>query len=312
MTNALREHFGKVAVLMGGLSAERDVSLQSGAAVLAALKDQGIDAHGIDAQRDVFEQLAKGRYQRAFLMLHGRGGEDGAIQGALEFMEIPYTGSGSAASAVCMNKVLTKQLWLSAGLPTPSFVVMDDAAQSAEVVEKLGLPLIVKPALEGSSIGMSKVEVSGELPDAWELAAGYGAPVMAERWIQGNEYTVTLLGKQALPVIRLQTPHNFYDYSAKYIANDTLYHIPCGLSEQQETAVQELSKKAFFMTGASGWGRVDLMMDADANPWLIEANTVPGMTDHSLVPMAAKAAGIDFQQLVVRILETSFRDEAAG
>ncbi len=296
------EHFGKVAVLMGGWSAEREISLKSGRAVLAALRAQGIEVQGIDVQRNIIEQLRDDHYNRAFIALHGRVGEDGVIQAALNLLGIPYTGSGVLASSLCMNKLMTKRVWRGTGLPTPDFVVMEAGFDSYTVVDRVGLPLIVKPALEGSSIGMTKVEKVEQLQDGWQNAARYGE-VIAERWINGGEYTVAILGTEALPVIKLDTPREFYDFEAKYSATDTQYHCPCGLPPSEEAALQSLASRAFTVTGASGWGRVDLMMDAMHKPWLIEINTVPGMTDHSLVPMAAAAAGISFEELVVRILE---------
>jgi len=301
--------FGKVAVLMGGDSAEREVSLKSGAAVLAALQRGGVDAHGIDAGADVLEQLKAGGYDRAFIILHGRGGEDGVIQGALERIGMPYTGSGVLGSALGMDKHRTKALWRGLGLPTPESVLMTDSA-SLEAADALGYPLMIKPSREGSSIGMSKVENLTQLQQAWETACRYDARVLAERWIVGREYTASTLQGEALPLIRLETPHTFYDYDAKYFADTTRYHCPCGLPEAEEAALRSLCLQAFEAVGASGWGRVDLMVDEQGRPWLIEVNTVPGMTDHSLVPMSARVAGIDFDELVLRILATSLEREA--
>ena len=297
--------FGKVAVLMGGWSAEREVSLRSGAEVLKALRAADVDAHGVDVGRDILDVLARERYDRAFIVLHGRGGEDGLIQGALEVLGLPYTGSGVAGSALGMNKLLTKRLWRGAGLPTPDFRVLEQDTDPRAVVDALGLPLIVKPALEGSSIGMTKVSQLEELGQAQETAAGCGGPVFAEHWVRGAEYTVAILDGQALPPIRLETPRSFYDYEAKYQADDTLYHCPCGLPADEEASLQRLALDAFNAVSGEGWGRVDLMRDGQGGAWLIEVNTVPGMTDHSLVPMAARAAGLDFQALVVRILATT-------
>lgn len=297
--------FGKVAVLMGGWSAEREVSLRSGAEVLKALRAADVDAHGVDVGRDILDVLARERYDRAFIVLHGRGGEDGVIQGALEVLGLPYTGSGVAGSALGMNKLLTKRLWRGAGLPTPDFRVLEQDTDPRAVVDALGLPLIVKPALEGSSIGMTKVSQLEELGQAQETAAGCGGPVFAEHWVRGAEYTVAILDGQALPPIRLETPRSFYDYEAKYQADDTLYHCPCGLPADEEASLQRLALDAFNAVSGEGWGRVDLMRDGQGGAWLIEVNTVPGMTDHSLVPMAARAAGLDFQALVVRILATT-------
>jgi len=297
--------FGKVAVLMGGWAAERDVSLNSGKAVLEALQARGIDAHGVDADRNVLDILQKGKFDRVFNIMHGRGGEDGEIQGALELLQIPYTGCGVMASAISMNKLMTKRIWSGADLPTPAFVVLTADSNFEAVVEKLGLPLIVKPANEGSSIGMSKVNKVEELQAAYECAAEYDALIFAEQWVTGNEYTIAILGDEALPVIRLEVKSDFYDYAAKYQSDETQYHCPCGLNKEEEQALQALAKTAFDVVSASGWGRVDVMRDQAGNFCLIEINTVPGMTDHSLVPMAAKSAGMNFEDLVVRILETA-------
>jgi D-alanine-D-alanine ligase len=294
--------FGKVAVLMGGLSAERPVSLKSGAAVLAALQRRGVDAHGVDVGRDIVPVLAQGGFDRAFIALHGRGGEDGVIQGLLESLGLPYTGSGVLGSALSMDKVRTKQLWQAVGLPTPAGADLHAGTRWDDVVKTLGLPLAVKPVREGSSIGTTRVERREQLEPAWRAAAQFDDRVMAEPWIQGPEYTVAILAGVALPVIRLETPRGFYDYNAKYEADDTRYHCPCGLDVAEEQRLQALALRAFESLGAYGWGRVDVMMDAHGNPWLLENNTAPGMTDHSLVPMAARAAGIDFDELVWRIL----------
>ncbi len=298
------EEFGRVAVLMGGQSAEREVSLKSGRAVLQALRGKGVDAHGVDVGDGVLELLAKGGYQRAFIVLHGRGGEDGVIQGALETIGMPYTGSGVGGSALGMDKYRCKLLWRALGLPTPDFVLLRDEAGLAEA-ERLGFPLMVKPVHEGSSIGMTRVDSREGLKTAWENAAQYDTEVMVERWIIGGEYTASILGEEVLPLIRLETPHSFYDYDAKYHADTTRYHCPCGLEQPEEQLLRALSMDAFRGVGALGWGRVDLLLDQARQPWLIEVNTVPGMTDHSLVPMAAKVQGIEFDQLVWRILETS-------
>ncbi|WP_303901772.1 D-alanine--D-alanine ligase [Thiohalomonas denitrificans] len=297
--------FGRVALLMGGLSAEREVSLKSGAACLAALERRGVDVHGIDAGRDVLDRLGTGGFDRVFIALHGRGGEDGAIQGALETMGLPYTGSGVLASALGMDKLRTKQVWMGGGLPTPAFEVLTADSDFASVAARLGLPLMVKPAREGSSIGMSRVESPEHLAAAYAEAARYDREVFAEAWVTGAEYTVAILSGEPLPAIRLETPHSFYDYEAKYRANTTRYHVPCGLHAEREAELGRLALDAFRGVGASGWGRVDIMADAEGRLWPIEVNTIPGMTDHSLVPMAAQAAGIDFDELVWRILETS-------
>ena len=297
--------FGKVAVLMGGLSAEREISLLSGNAVLAALKNKGVDAHGIDVDENIVSELSAGDYQRAFIILHGRGGEDGTIQGLLELMNTSYTGSGVMASSLAMDKLKTKQIWQAMGLPTPAFYILDSEESCERVLEILSLPLIIKPVLEGSSIGMSKVEKKDELIPAWEKAQRCGGTVIAESWIEGDEYTAAMLDVQVLPMIKLKTTHKFYDYDAKYTAQDTEYICPCGLSEQEELNFSELTKKAFDAVGASAWGRVDFMIDEDNKPWLIEVNTVPGMTSHSLVPMAAKQAGMSFEDLTLNILALS-------
>jgi D-alanine-D-alanine ligase len=296
------QDFGKVAVLMGGTSAERDVSLKSGAAVLAALQSAGVDAHGVDVGVDIAHVLQAGAYERAFIALHGRGGEDGVIQGLLNVLGIPFTGSGVLGSALSMDKVRSKQVWQAVGLPTLPFVVLDKDAQWEGVASGLGLPIAVKPAREGSSIGTTKVVRAEDLEPAWREAAQYDEVVMAEPWIEGGEYTVAILEGKALPVIRLETPHTFYDYAAKYEADDTQYHCPCGLDADFEASLQAMAVKAFNVLGASGWGRVDFMLDGKGQPWLLENNTVPGLTDHSLVPMAAKAAGISFEELVLQIL----------
>lgn len=295
--------FGKVAVLMGGWSAERTVSLNSGQAVLEALQHSGVDAHGVDVTREtVMHDLLEGQYARAFIILHGPGGEDGVMQGALEVLGLPYTGSGVMASALAMDKLRSKQLLEGAGIPTPPYLVLEEDFDPDYVVATLGLPLMVKPALEGSSIGMTKVNEAEELPAAWQMAASFKGEVLVERWIEGREYTVAILGDTPLPAICLETPRDFYDYEAKYQANDTRYLCPCGLADEEEHRLQRLALAAFQALGAEGWGRVDIMCTQDGTPFVIELNTVPGMTDHSLVPMAARAAGIDFAQLVLRIL----------
>jgi D-alanine-D-alanine ligase len=297
--------FGKVAVLFGGHSAERAVSLKSGTAVLGALKARGVTVHGIDAGPDVVVRLTEGGYHRVFIALHGKGGEDGALQGALETLGIPYTGSGVLGSALGMDKLRAKELWRGAGLPTPPFTVLDEGFDAARVVAEVGLPLIVKPICQGSSIGMTRVEREADLLAAYHAARRFDARVMAERWISGAEYTAAILLGQSLPLIKLETPRSFYDYEAKYSANDTRYLCPCGLDSAQEKSIQRVALRAFESLGCSGWGRVDIMCDSDGRPWLLEVNTVPGMTDHSLVPMAAHAIGLSFEELCWRILETS-------
>jgi D-alanine-D-alanine ligase len=299
--------FGKVAVLMGGWSAEREISLKSGQAVLAALRRKGVDAYGIDAGNDMLARLREGAYDRAFIALHGRGGEDGVVQGALEVLGLPYTGSGVLGSALCMHKLLAKRAWRGAGLATPEFIVLEAGFDPGTVTQQLGYPVAVKPVLEGSSLGVTKVESEAGLIVAYENAQRFGGPVIAERWIKGKEYTAAMLGDMSLPLIRLETPRAFYDYEAKYFSDSTRYHCPCGLSAQEEQGLQRFARQAFETLGAGGWGRVDFMVDEQGQPWLIEVNTVPGMTDHSLVPMAARAVGIEFDELVLRILMTARR-----
>ena len=299
-----KRNYGKVAVLMGGDSAEREISLKSGTAVLNALQRQGVNAHGVDAGSDVIQLLQEEHFERVFIMLHGRGGEDGVIQGALELIGLRYTGSGVLGSALGMDKYRSKLLWQGAGLPTPAAVLMTHKP-NMDAAKALGYPLIVKPAHEGSSIGMSKVGNEQELEKACHEASEYDRAVLVERWIVGREYTAAILDGRVLPLIRLETPHLFYDYAAKYLADTTLYHCPCGLPQQQESALQALALEAFESIDARGWGRVDMMLDEADQAWLIEVNTVPGMTDHSLVPMAARQAGIDFDELVLRILDSS-------
>ncbi len=297
------EALGKVAVLMGGWSAEREVSLNSGNAVLTALRQRNVNAIGLDVQRDtILSELQQGQFDRAFIVLHGPGGEDGVIQAVLDVLQIPYTGSGVAASALAMDKLKTKQLLEAVNLPTPKYKQLYRDTDFNYVCAELGLPLMVKPVLEGSSIGMTKVTEESALVGAYELAAQFKGDVIAEQWVTGKEYTVSILGTTALPVIRLETPHEFYDYDAKYQSNDTQYHCPCGLSKEVESQLQRLALAAFNAVGVTGWGRVDILMDEFDKPYIIELNTVPGMTDHSLVPMAAAAQGIDFSELVYRIL----------
>jgi len=297
--------FGKVAVMLGGTSAERPVSLNSGGAVLAALIRQGVDAHAFDPANRNLGDLISGEFDRVFIALHGRFGEDGCMQGALELLDIPYTGSGVMASAIGMDKWRTKLLWRAAGLPTADWAILDSSSDFAAVEKKLGLPIFVKPAREGSSIGMSKVTEHGTLKAAYDTAVEHDALVLAERFIDGAEFTVGILGDSALPLIRLQPADDkaFYDFEAKYIRNDTQYHCPAGLPDAQETALRQLALDAFRLIGGRGWGRVDLMLDSLGNPYLLEVNTSPGMTDHSLVPMAARVAGLDFDALCLAILE---------
>lgn len=294
--------FGKVAVMFGGRSAEREVSLKSGAAVLSALHAVGVDAHPFDPAERPLEALHAEGYDRAFIALHGRGGEDGSLQGALDWLGIPYTGSGVLASALAMDKWRAKLVWQAVGLPVPEHILLDAGSDFAAAEKVLGLPCFVKPANEGSSIGITKVKQPGELRAAWEVAARYDRCVIAERCLDGGEFTVGILGGEALPVIRIVPATEFYDYEAKYLRDDTQYRIPCGLDGQAERAMRELALKAFAALGGRGWGRVDILLDAQGRPYCLEANTAPGMTDHSLVPMAARAAGIEFSELVLRIL----------
>jgi D-alanine-D-alanine ligase len=301
----MKTEFGKVAVLMGGESAEREVSLKSGTAVLEALLRQGIDAVAIDTAHDVVVQLTKTDFDRVFIVLHGRGGEDGTIQGVLEHLGLPYTGSGVLGSALAMDKFRTKQVWQGMNLPTPASVLLDAETNFGAVVEQLSLPLMVKPSLEGSSVGISKVNSVEELASAWKTASEFNCEVIAEQYITGIEYTGAILDGIALPLIRLETPHEFYDFAAKYTENNTSYICPCGLDASKEKKLQELVMQAFLSTSCHGWGRVDFICDEAGQAWLIEVNTIPGMTDHSLVPKAAKVAGISFDELVLRILATT-------
>jgi D-alanine-D-alanine ligase len=299
------EQFGKVAVVMGGVAAERKISINSGTAVLEALKRQGVDALAIDVGDNPITVLTGRKIDRVFNIIHGRGGEDGVVQAVLECLEIPYSGSGVMASALTMDKLRTKLCWQGFGLTTPKWFVLKNSKDIDSCIEYLGFPVIVKPALEGSSLGMSKAINKSELEKALTVASEFKCDVYAEAWVKGEEYTVGILDGDALPVIRLETPNTFYDYQAKYESNSTLYHCPCGLSLQQEDELKVSALEACQVVGVKGWGRVDLFIDEANNAQLIEVNTVPGMTDHSLVPMAAKAQGIEFDELVWRILETS-------
>jgi D-alanine-D-alanine ligase len=300
--------YGRVAVLMGGSAAERAVSLRSGAAVYEALKNRGVDAIAVDVTGSPIAALAGLAVDRVFNIIHGRGGEDGVLQAVLEVLGIPYTGSGVMASALTMDKLRTKLCWRGAGLPTPLWFVLKSIDDIEACIEALGFPVIVKPAQEGSSIGMSKASHREELVQALAIASEFRCDVYAESWVFGKEYTVGILNGEALPVIRLETPNAFYDYEAKYNATTTQYHCPCGLPAEQEQALQALALSASEVVGVKGWARVDVFINDAGEPQLIEVNTVPGMTDHSLVPMAAKQAGIDFEELVWRILATSVAD----
>ncbi|WP_460216768.1 D-alanine--D-alanine ligase [Escherichia coli] len=300
----------KIAVLLGGTSAEREVSLNSGAAVLAGLREGGIDAYPVDPKEVDVTQLKSMGFQKVFIALHGRGGEDGTLQGMLELMGLPYTGSGVMASALSMDKLRSKLLWQGAGLPVAPWVALTRAEfekglsdkQLAEI-SALGLPVIVKPSREGSSVGMSKVVAENALQDALRLAFQHDEEVLIEKWLSGPEFTVAILGEEILPSIRIQPSGTFYDYEAKYLSDETQYFCPTGLEASQEANLQALVLKAWTTLGCKGWVRIDVMLDSDGQFYLLEANTSPGMTSHSLVPMAARQAGMSFSQLVVRILE---------
>lgn len=298
--------FGKVAVLLGGKSGEREVSLKSGNAVLSALQRQGVDAHAFDPAERSLSELS--RFDRVFISLHGRFGEDGTMQGLLDLMGIPYTGSGVMASAVGMDKWRTKLLWRASGVVTPDFAMLDANTDFAQVIKQLGLPLFVKPANEGSSIGITKVKTAEALPDAYALAAKADPLVIAEKYVGGGEYTVGILDGEALPIIRIVPKNEYYDFEAKYLRNDTEYHCPSGLDAAKELQIQQEALVAFKVLGCKGWGRVDFLMDEAGKHYFLEVNTSPGMTDHSLVPMAAKVAGMDFDALVLRILSMTLKD----
>jgi len=298
--------FGRVAVLFGGDSSEREISLLSGNAVLEALKSRGVDAQAIDPRDLPLSDLIAARFERVWIALHGPGGEDGTLQGALEYLGVPYTGSGVMGSAIGMDKLRTKRLAGASGVQTADFVVLRGSADFELALERLKLPLIVKPATQGSSVGMTKVERPEDLAGAFAAASSLESLVFAEPWLPGKEYTVAILQDEALPSIRIETPKTFYDYEAKYFRDDTRYFCPSGLAQSAEAHLKSLALAAFEATGASGWGRADFMMDAAGRPLLLEINTIPGMTSHSLVPMAARAVGIDFAELTWRVLETSF------
>ncbi|NNF17918.1 MAG: D-alanine--D-alanine ligase [Gammaproteobacteria bacterium] len=304
--------FGKVAVLMGGWSAERDISLLTGSAVLRALLAQGVDAHKIDPQEGFQRALLDGGFDRAFIALHGRGGEDGTVQGALEFLGIPYTGSGVLGSAICMDKVRCKQLFEAHGLQTPGYFLAASLADLEHIATRLGFPLAVKPAHEGSSIGLNKVDDFAALKEAYAVAVTLDSQVLVEQWIDGPEYTAAILGERVLPMIRIETPNLFYDYEAKYVSEDTRFHCPCGLPGDVEERLAEDCMTAFTAASARGWGRVDFMLDDTGAASFLEVNTVPGLTSHSLVPMAARQLGYGFDELAWRILETSLVENEPG
>ena len=299
--------FGKVAVLMGGTSSEREVSRMSGKPVLDALRARSVDAHGVDPADGLVEALRDGRFERAWIALHGRGGEDGIVQGTLETMHIPYTGSGVLGCALSMDKVRTKELLSVRGLGTPPYLVITGEQDFEGAVRALGLPMIVKPSGQGSSVGMTKVEAAEELPVAYREASKFDPCVLAEAWIHGEEYTAAILNNTVLPMVRIETPNTFYDYQAKYFSDATRYYCPSGLAEEEEQKFGRDALAAFVAIGAEGWGRVDFMLGRERRALILEVNTVPGMTSHSLVPMAAREAGLSFEELVWRILETSFR-----
>ena len=299
------EEFGRVAVMLGGRSSERAVSLDSGNAVLAALLARGVDAHAWDPAEKSMAEFAAAGFDRVWIALHGPGGEDGALQGALQWLDVPYTGSGVMASAIAMDKVRTKHLLRATGLPTPDYRVIHDRRDALRALDELGVPLILKPAGQGSSVGMSKVFDASDLDAAADLALQFGEPAIAEACVVGKEMTVGVLQGRALPTIRIETPRVFYDYHAKYESSETRYICPGTASADEEQRYLDLAIAAFDAVGASGWGRVDFMTGADDEPQILEINTVPGMTSHSLVPMAAREAGIDFEELCWRVLETS-------
>ena len=295
--------FGKVAVLLGGKSSEREISLMSGTAVLEALRRQGVDAHAFDTGERTLSEFASERFDRAFVILHGRYGEDGTIQGALDLMGVPYTGSGVMACALAMDKWRTKLVWQASGIPTPRFEMLTGDDNPAAVAKSLGLPLIVKPAREGSTIGLSKVTSAADVERAYLEAARHDPLVLAEQFVDGMELTAAILDKQSLPLVRIEAPGRNYDYKAKYFSDETKYYCPAGIDADLEERIKHICADAYAVIGCRGWGRVDVMVDRRNQPWILEVNTVPGMTGHSLVPMAAKAAGLSFDQLVMRILE---------
>ena len=306
---SMREKYGRVGVLYGGTSAEREISLLSGQAVIAALRNSGVEVVAIDVSDDLLQRLPEHKLDRALIMLHGPGGEDGSLQGALQFYGLPYTGSGVLASALAMDKLHSKQFWQGVGVPTAKFAVLDEATNWQETLNDMGGVVMVKPSHEGSSLGMTRADSPEALKQAWQAAVRLDSSVIAEQWIAGAEYTVAMLDGEVLPAIKLETDHDFYDYDAKYLADDTRYMCPCGLSADEEVSLRALSKKAFDSLGCTGWGRVDVMVNAEGEYLLLEVNTVPGMTGHSLVPMAATAAGYSFDQLVLKVLDTSFERE---
>jgi len=305
----MSRNFGRVGVLYGGRSAEREVSLMSGQGVHEALRSAGVDAHLFDTGTRTLVDLINAGFDRVFIALHGRYGEDGTVQGLLELMQLPYTGSGVMASSLAMNKIMTKKVWLEQGLPTPAYAVLDQDSDLEKVAETLGLPLIVKPPHEGSTLGVTKVQSLQQLREAFEFASRFDAEVLAEQFISGRELTVPVLGKgasaRALPVIEIVAPDGNYDYEHKYVSNDTRYLCPAPLSEDTTTELMRLAERAYTALGCEGWGRADFMLDDQGRPWLLEMNTSPGMTSHSLVPMGAKAAGMSYAELCLAILESA-------
>ena len=301
-----RQDYGKVAVLLGGRSAEREISLKSGHAVLDALRSKGVDAHPFDPAEQSMEALLQQQFDRVYVSLHGRYGEDGTVQGALELMDLPYTGSGVLASALAMDKWRTKLIWQAVGICSPRSIVLNDESNLDAVVSELGLPLIVKPAREGSTIGLTKIKQEKDLLPAYQLAAKYDLLVLAEEFISGKELTVGILGEMPLPLVRIEVAGELYDYQAKYFSDDTQYFCPSGLPGDEEQAIQAKALQAYQVLGCKGWGRIDLILDSTGVPYFLEANTSPGMTSHSLVPMAAKEAGITFEDLVLKILALSY------
>ena len=301
----MKKKYGRVGVLCGGMSAEREVSLLSGKRVTESLSRSGIDVISIDVTTDFLQQLPKYELERALIMLHGPGGEDGILQGALEFYGLPYTGSGVLSSAAAMDKLHTKNFWQGVNISTPRFSLLDETTDWSKTLKVLGGEIMVKPSREGSSLGMSRANNPASLKEAWELASQFDETVIAEQWIEGAEYTIAILGKEVLPPIKLETSNTFYDYSAKYLSADTIYKHPCELDEEKEEYLMRLAIKSFESLGCSGWGRVDVMTNLYGDFFVLEVNTVPGMTDHSLMPMAAAAAGYNFDELVLKILNSS-------
>ena len=316
-TNVDVKALGKVAVLMGGSSAEREVPLMSGKGVLAALQAKGVDAHAFDPSETDLSELKRGGYARCFIALHGRHGEDGTVQGALELLGIPYTGPGVMASSIAIDKIMTKRIWRFEGLSTPDWRLVSSAAETEQALQALGAPMIVKPSREGSTIGLTKVTSAEQCAKAYALASQYDPEVLCEQFIEGDETTCPVLGEgaaaQALPVIRIVAPEGNYDYQNKYFTDTTQYHCPSGLPAHEEAAIQRLVEKAFRALGCRGWARADIMICAsDRQPFLLEINTSPGMTGHSLVPMSARAAGLSYEDLCVGILATASLDSASG